>query len=52
MADQLSDGAVEEIFWKGATGGQSGKAYILQASPATRSFVFRLSTKQAVREEE
>jgi hypothetical protein len=42
MAHQLSDGAVEEIFWKGATGAQSGQAYILQASPATSSFVFPL----------
>jgi len=32
MAHQLSDGAIEEIFWKGATGAQSG--HQAQASPA------------------
>ena len=52
MAHQLSDGAVEEIFWKGATGAQSGQAYILQASPASRSFVSRFSTTQFVAEQE
>ena len=47
VAYQLSDGAVEENFGKGATneqgiGQHNGQVYILQASAATRSFVFPL----------
>jgi hypothetical protein len=52
MAHQLSDGAVEEIFWKGAKGAQSGQAYILEASPATRSFVLPPLDKAGCKREE
>ena len=46
----VSDGAVEEIFWKGATGARGqDHAYMLQARLATSSSVFPPARMQFAR---